>query len=36
MKWSLTTMLQLKEIRYCAIVARDSLKTFAYHSLPKY
>ena len=25
-----------KEIRYCSIVARGSLKTLAYHSLPKY
>ena len=36
-KWSLTTIvLRLKEIRYCSIVARSSLKTLAYHSLPKY
>ena len=37
MKWSLRTIvLILKEIRYCWIVARGSLKTLAYHSLPKY
>ena len=37
MKWSITTaVLRLKEIRYCSIVARGSLKTLAYHSLPKY
>ena len=36
-KWSLTTIvLRLKEIRYCSIVASDSLKTLAYHSLSKY
>ena len=36
-KWSLTTIvLRLKEIRYCTIVARDSLKILAYDSLPKY
>ena len=36
-KWSLTTIvLRLKEIRYCSIVTRGSLKTLAYHSLPKY
>ena len=37
-KWSLTTLvLRLKIIRYCLIiVARGSLKTLAYHSLPKY
>ena len=36
-KWSLTTIvLRLKEIRYCSIVARGSLKTWAYHSRPKY
>ena len=36
-KWSLTTIvLRLKEIRYCSIVARGSLKTLAYHSIPKY
>ena len=35
-KWPLKTMvLRLKEIRYCSIVA-SSLKTLAYHSLPKY
>ena len=28
--------LRLKEIWYCLSVARDSLKTLAYHSLPKY
>ena len=34
-KWSLTTtVLRLKEIRYFSIVARDTLKTLAYHSLP--
>ena len=27
---------RLKEIRYCSIVARSSLKTLAYHSFPKY
>ena len=36
-KCSLTTIvLRLKEIRYYSIVDRDSLKTSAYHSLPKY
>ena len=36
-KWSLTTIvLRLKEIRYCSIVARGSLKTLAHYSLPKY
>ena len=36
-KWPITTIvLGLKEIRYCSIVARRSLKTLAYHSLPKY
>ena len=43
-KWSLTTIvLRLKEIRYCSIVARGSLKTLAYNTqytqnfcLPKY
>ena len=37
-KWSLTTIvLRLKGIRYCSIiVAGGSLKTLAYHSLPKY
>ena len=36
-KWSLTTIvLRLKEIRYCSIVANGSLKTLAFHSLPKH
>ena len=36
-KWSLTTIVsRLKEIRCCLNVARDSLKTLAYQSLPKY
>ena len=36
-KWSLTTIvLRLKELRYCSIVARGSLKTLACHSLPKH
>ena len=35
-KWSLTTtVLRLKEIRYCSVVARVSLNTLAYR-LPKY
>ena len=36
-KWSIITIVScLKKIRYCLIVARGSLKTLAYHSLPKY
>ena len=31
-----TIGLRLKEIRYCSIVARGSLKTLACYSLPKY
>ena len=30
-----TQVLQLKEIRYCLIVARASIKTLAYYSLPE-
>ena len=36
-KWSLITiMIRLKEIRYCSIVDRGSLRILAYHSFSKY